>query len=349
MIRVYGCSLGNGSFAGVTRGVCDALTTLGLFGGLVPVDDYDEEAHYPGHDAEIGLYIGAPRRIDLMASIGWHSRRLVMVAPNSTWLPGGLVDAIAKYATGVVSPSNWGAYVLRQHTTAPISVFRHGVSDAPFFDEPATERPVGYPDEFHVLHLSSSGFERKGTSILISAWKTMMSHGTLPRGAKLRIVQTGTLPRGCDVAGDSSIAVHAPFAAGSLEMATVMRRHHLVCQPSRGEGFGLVPLEALAAGVPVCMTACTGHAEYVEHTRVGPPWPPPGAVLAAHGNFAPIDDGPGATAPSVSVGAVAEALLRAYSGWEKLSAAAREGAPRIRSEWSWLRVTREWTESISAA
>ena len=47
------------------------------------------------------------------------------------------------------------------------------------------------------------------------------------------------------------------------DMASYLGGFDLVCQPSRAEGFGLVPLEARACGVPVAATLCTGHADHM--------------------------------------------------------------------------------------
>jgi glycosyltransferase involved in cell wall biosynthesis len=132
--------------------------------------------------------------------------------------------------------------------------------------------------------------------------------------------------RTLEIAG--SVSVFAQLNLPVAELTAMLRFAHLVCQPSRGEGFGLVPLEARACGVPVVATACTGH---TEHMQTGTP----GVTVVAHGPLGPIDDYPGALAPTVSSDDVCEALDRAYARWPELASEAQASADAVRSEWSW--------------
>src|SRR5690606_16992598 len=113
-------------------------------------------------------------------------------------------------------------------------------------------------------------------------------------------------------------------------------------QPSRAEGFGLVPLEARVAGVPVVTTACTGHQDHVtEGSR--------GVVIVDSGADAPIDDGPGAMAPAVRAASVADALRVAYRCRGDILLAAREDAPVVLEQHSWEAVTRRALEHFRTA
>ena len=140
-------------------------------------------------------------------------------------------------------------------------------------------------------------------------------------------------------------------------MSVLYQRHHVVVQPSRAEGFGLVPLEALASGVPVVATSCTGHAEYVDAVRSAtrddlPRYSavsPPGVVAVPTGELGPIDDGPGALAPSVDADAIAEALRLAYSDKDRLRREAAENARAIYLNWSWEATTRRFLEGFRRA
>jgi glycosyltransferase involved in cell wall biosynthesis len=111
-------------------------------------------------------------------------------------------------------------------------------------------------------------------------------------------------------------------------MRELYGQFHLVCQPSRGEGFGFVPLEALATGTPIAATAVTGHSEWFRSGL-------PGAIKITTGEMAPIDDMVGATAPSLDPLAVKVALGLAYADWRDLSFQARDNARQLIHEWHW--------------
>lgn len=325
--RIYGPTHGRGSWANVTRGIIGALDELGLLAGTFATDEgHEDDALPPAARAPIGLHIGRPAAASIMRSRGAHQERWAMIAPNSTWLP---YDVAAQFAevqhdgkplvTRVVAPSSWGAEVLRTHfPQTPILVWRHGVT-------PADWHIRSYGDDvgrFHGLHLTSTWRDRKGTAPLIEAWSRVFGEDGL-----LTVVRNWQQEAGVRLA-DGVVGV--PRLLGAI--GRQYREHHMVVQPSRAEGFGSVPLEALCTGTPIVATACTGHADYMVPT-------PAGAVVVPHGELAPSDDGPGALAPAVSVDAIAEALVRARDEWPRLLVAAIESAPALAERWSWRRVT----------
>jgi glycosyltransferase involved in cell wall biosynthesis len=150
-------------------------------------------------------------------------------------------------------------------------------------------------------------------------------------------------------------------------MAKYYRRFHAVAAPSRGEAWGMIPLEARACGVPIIATACTGHADHVlqpllpelgdwpfDRVRLPPihaHFPQsvrcygPGVIEVHTGEFEPIDDGEGALGPSLRPQSVADALERAYHGWAGYAADARAHAGHLMERWSWPEVTKRWLES----
>lgn len=340
-VRLYGSFGNNASFARVARGVQEGLQQLGLLAGTVEVDavDTEELSKAEGHDATLGLYVGSPSLVTVMQSRGRHDVNFAVLAPNSSWLPKKLLQDLRERAA-IVAPSSWGVEVLKACGMPEFAPLRHGVSRT-FQMRPEVRfqlpllKKAGH---FRVLHLSSTHLERKGTLELLEAWRELVEEKALGEHPKLLAVvdaPPGTYPQ---AESDPTIALSSQrLDATEAQMAAIYQNCHVVCQPSRGEGFGMVPLEARACGIPVVATAATGHRDHMEPC-------PPGCVVVGTGEDAPIDDGPGATAPSLSKHAVKAALKEAYERWDELFEQAGTAAADVHATWSWANQTKIWLE-----
>jgi glycosyltransferase involved in cell wall biosynthesis len=317
------------------------------------VDQYDEDGAYEGGEAAVGLLVAPCQHAWLMRSMGRHGDRLALLPPNSTWVPEKLLDNLRSEATGLVAPSRWAEGILVPYAVANglrVSVYKHGV-DAGFVpsERDAASRRDDYANGgFNVLHMSSSDRDRKGSRELIEGWVMAVRRHLV--GGRARLVlcaddPTGKLRKTLEEAahGDASIIGSVGWTRSRMEYtvseaAKNYRRYHLLCQPSRGEGFGLTVLESRVCGVPIVATLCTGHSETM---RVGDP----GVVPVPTGALAPIDDGPGALAPSLEPKDICDALAEAYTSWPALQDEAMAYAPVLAKQWSWGEVTRQWLDA----
>lgn len=340
-VRLYGRTVGHGSHAQVTAGFASALREADLLAGLVAFDrDAPPDSPQPGGAmAPSAVFTGPLGFLQAMRRGASHRDRYAMVAPNSSQLPGGLVLALEQLCTEILVPSGWAQSVVEEHTSLPVRVVPHGVAAGFAPDE--NLRTVcweGYRrGEFSILHLSSSERERKGTRALLEAWGMLMERGELPSEAKLRLVLdleavSKTMAWMAEQTGAglslSNVVLTVRLDADPARLSQLYGQHHIVCQPSRGEGFGMVPIEALVCGVPIVATGCTGHSEWFLPGTAG-------AVRVEHGPDAEIDDLPNALAPSVSPDAIAASLRFAYSNWQTLDMAAGLAAQEQRNTWAW--------------
>lgn len=362
-VRLYGLTIGHGSLARVTDGMQRALTELGCFAGLVPCDAYDGDACYGGADADIAVLVGA-NFFHMARGIGWHKQIWALMPPNSTWVPEEPLRQLASAKVGLIAPSQWALETLtaaakRAGAVLPISLWPHGVTSDFAPSEAAYEEALAAYKlgRFHVAHLASEP-ARKGTAELLAAWCEAVEAGELGPKPMLRLVADAPEASFRSIAAGASAKVleSIVWTKARVNLSPAMapkfyRAHHVICQPSRGEGFSLVPLESRACGVPIVITGCTGDSEYARW----PPLPPgmlvdeahtPGVWIVKTGPLAPICDGPDGMAPSLAVSDVRDALGRAYKNWPRLAREAMDLAPELGKAWSWAKTTREWLARV---
>jgi glycosyltransferase involved in cell wall biosynthesis len=350
-VRVYGYATGEASFSQVTRGMCRTLRSTGEFAGLWPIDreySVDDPEGAQGATAPVSLNLGSPMGLMHAHRMGSHQSHWLLLAPNSEGLPYGMMDSLLKASDvlphgmltgGLLAPSGWAASVLRRAVpdTVPVVVAPHGVTpEVHRMDRKARDaaRHSFRHGQFDVLHMTSSEAERKSTKNLLRAWKQAKLDGFIPKSARLFVMMNprhmSKLRWWCADLGLSAddVVMSPGLAYDQADVAAMYGSMHAVCQPSRGEGFGMVPLEALACGVPVIATACTGHAEFLGNR-------PPGAVIVEHGENAPMDDFPGSVAPTVTWAAIRDSLAATFAYWESISAHAEQNAEAVSAEWSW--------------
>lgn len=367
-VRVYGPKQGYHSFARVAHGAAWGLERQGALAGLFANDETDlEDNGCDGFDADVAVYFGQPAFVNMMRTAGRHRHRLILLPPNSTWMPEELVERLEldQAVTGYIAPSQWAEDVMRTYTKLPVLRWAHGVHEG--FQASEEDRYARWSefasDRFRVLHMTSSRFGRKGTHELLEAWMLAVSQRILPERSELhvvhdmpsedfhRIIQDAAGANGRtqkSVIGHRRLPKMDPEGAGAF-----LRRFHLVAQPSRGEGFGMVPLEARACGVPVLMTTATGHSE---HTRAlfatGPTtsWPihEHGVVAIRTGAMAPLDDGPNGEgmAPSLNKLDVYDGLVFACEMYSHLAKEAFRESSGVGRDWSWIETTRAFLRRL---
>ena len=359
LARIYGRVIGHGSLAVVTEGFRSALAGQDALAGVygVDADIGDEIEDTSGSNAPHGIYVGPLHAVGRMFEKGRHQHHWIMVTPNSDQLPRDLVKQLKAYrenhSVHFIAPSRWASNIVANFLGSCQTV-PHGVSpEYRVNDEYAREVAKLYEAlEFRVLHFSTSARQRKGTVELLKAWLTFQGGG---RGWTTQLL--------CVMDYEAKAALEEAIADGEIQnwktlsesvrlidraelppehMARNLSRAHVVCQPSRGEGFGLIPLQALCCGVPIVATQVTGHSEYLRADS-------PGEVYVTTGEMAPIDDLPGSQAPSLEPGAISDALIVAHWKWRQLHAEALAGAPLWRSNWSWKASLEPFIEQLRAS
>lgn len=332
MIRLYGLFDGDASLGRVSQGFRKVFPDADLYRLDAWDNSLDEGVpDQPGATNKIGIYVGDLSQVHVARMRAKHEKLYVMVAPNSNTV--GRVLRVKLEGVGhLLAPSKWAVGVLRAsfpHKT--VTHAPHGISEA--FQPKVVPK---YPG-FSVLHMSSSVLERKGTDKLLEGWaladlKDATLFLSVPLGRRTYFKEEAAM-----LGISKSVHVTDRLNYGEDQMAALYSQMSFICQPSRGEGFGFIPLEARACGTPVIMTDCTGHSEHVGGL---------GVVRVRTGEDTPIDDFPGAFAPSLSAEAVAEALLTAYEKRDQYAGEALLTSPEIRKQWSWENQLKEFKNGI---
>lgn len=117
-------------------------------------------------------------------------------------------------------------------------------------------------DEFRFL-VAGSG-PRKGTDLVYKAFMTLWGKdGSWGNGPVPKLIMKN--PKGEDFYGRRVQMVSGRI--GNAEEIELYAYAHCYVQPSRGEGFGLQPLQAIAQGCPTILTDAHGHASFAHLGR----------------------------------------------------------------------------------
>ncbi|MBI2421663.1 MAG: N-acetyl-alpha-D-glucosaminyl L-malate synthase BshA [Candidatus Hydrogenedentes bacterium] len=120
-------------------------------------------------------------------------------------------------------------------------------------------------DEKIVMHISNFRPVKRVTDV-VRAFKKMADQ------VNVRLIMVGEGPEkmaAVGVAKQLGIADHIRYIGNHESIENLIPCADLVFQPSEHESFGLVPLEAMACGVPVLATASGGITEVIEHGKSG--------------------------------------------------------------------------------
>ena len=191
-----------------------------------------------------------------------------------------LVRAGLRRSRTLIADSEWTRRDLARLAGVPsnrVQVVPLGV-DKRFFPGDAAARTdarqrLGLPDRFG-LFLSTRDL-RKNLAVALAAWPEVW------RACRLPLVIAGRAPRkgsrvyvdwfrNLDPSAEAWLRVFGPVA--ERDKPDLYRAAHVFVFPSRYEGFGLDPLEAMASGVPVVAANATSLPEVVgDAGRLLPP------------------------------------------------------------------------------
>jgi hypothetical protein len=197
--------------------------------------------------------------------------------------------------------------------------------------------PLGIePDDWHLIDrptmnepffnfFISGGGKRKGSDLVIDAFRKVFD--TWPDGMPIPRLYVHTA-KAQEIPHDERIQLITGMMTPEEEQALYAMSHVFVF-PSRGEGFGLRPLQAIAQGMPTIATDAHGHKAF-SHLMTHPlPWSltetPPQS----------FHHGPAGSWWEPDFDALCEAMEDAYYHYDDHVVAARGYAERAVKEFNW--------------
>ena len=148
-----------------------------------------------------------------------------------------------------------------QHNVEVFSRHHHNVTYVPLGVDGAKWRPLVREENPRFrIHGGGSLWKRKGLDILVEACRLLRFdhelHIKLAPHARDN-PPLGTMPE---------VVFHREWM-GEDEQLAFFNQADLWVAPSRGEGFGLIPLQAMACAVPTIITATSGQAQFAHHAN----------------------------------------------------------------------------------
>ncbi|MGO9921144.1 MAG: glycosyltransferase family 4 protein [Isosphaeraceae bacterium] len=176
---------------------------------------------------------------------------------ETTKLPSGCVDRLNR-ACAVVLPSGFCAEVFSANgVVVPLYVVPPGISATEY--APQGEPPVDVC-RFGTAGRLAHGGRRKGVEDVIAAFRAAFPN-EVDAALSVKIWPDCNLP---PVDDPRVTIVRTPLSTG--ELADWYRSLTVYVSASRGEGFGFLPLQAMACGRAAIATAFSGHGEYFDET-----------------------------------------------------------------------------------
>lgn len=184
--------------------------------------------------------------------------------------------------------------------------------------------------------LISGGGERKGAALVIAAFKKVFD-GRVPDGPAPRLIVHSA--KSSEVPNDDRIELVTGKLTDEEERA-LYAMCHVYVQPSRGEGFGLRPLQALAQGMPTIATNAHGHSAYGHLLTYPLGWTlqetPPQS----------FHHGPAGSWWEPNFDELCEAMEDSYLNYDRAVFRARAAAEVVGREFTWAETARKYLDAI---
>lgn len=256
---------------------------------------------------------------------GWlkDQYRVVFTMWETSKLPAEFYEPLAQFHQ-VIVPCNHNQKLFSKHHDN-VQVVPLGV-DAKFW----TPAPTPVNDQVTFL-AGGSHWMRKGLDKVVEAWEKLN-----PAGARLILKCTPETVGGIGKITSPTITVIDQWLTLEEER-DLYRSSDCFITASRGEGWGLMPLQAMCAAIPVLMTNTTGHNEFSKYSCYTIDTVPEQAVEPRFYNVGQWD--------TPLVGSIMDSITWFMDNRDEAKQTALTNRPKV-AKFTWANATKHLLESV---
>jgi glycosyltransferase involved in cell wall biosynthesis len=274
---------------------------------------------YTGGDVQ--LFVGAPLDENVKHFQRKADRTICLSMWESTKIPNSVIANINAFDELIV-PSEWGRGIFIDNgVTIPMHVVPLGINSD---DWPIQDRDRRPDDLFTIIWQGSYFGDRKGGQDIVDAYRALNL-----TDARL-ILKLNPKCTSTKMEWDLPYTLsHNIRSLGRVydqaQMLELLASADLSVYPSYGEGFGLIPLEHMATGLPVILSDNTAMRQYSDFRYNIPiPCTPKAAI---YGELVGVDYLP-------RQDKLREAIMFAYENRDRIKAIGENAASWVRDNWS---------------
>lgn len=268
--------------------------------------------------ADIGFFWGFPR--DSRKHLWKHKQFIGAYVCEGNRIPHEWVELCNQHSAIIVPSQHCFRAFTDSGVTVPVHVVRHGLS--PHFRNDGLDKFPGFI--FFTAFNANPWMARKGVNELLGAFVRLKER----YDQVWLIIKTNASPA-VSHWGDLPGVKLVLNRYETPDLVKLYQQCHAYVQPTRGEGFGLTYIEALACGLPIVVPNHTGVTEFVDPER--------DCIIETDGSLVSMETylNPIGQLYDVTEDAVYDAMLDVFLHQEEYR---RKAATFDAAAWSWHKV-----------
>jgi len=288
-----------------------------------PIDGFEHRS-FSYQKATIGVFHGVVQN-QLEELLKKHSYRIGVLVCDADIVPIETIETCEKTFDLIVVPSQFCKRVFQESgLKKDILVVPHGVTES--------FRPLDtpLPEEFTFYNVYSQmrPFRKSEEELLTSFAEAF--NGDPKIKLQLRTKRTAALDELIAQNGLEDIVEILEDDLSDEDYIEQFNKVHALVHPSKAEGFGMIPLQALACGVPVIATENTGMSDYLSDDNA--------MLLKVKGKVPAIGDAgefAGGMYHAIDQEHLMQCLQDMVKNWQREKQKAEKYSSVIRQNYSW--------------